>query len=140
MSEIKPALTAEEWARERKSFYNRTARARRGMMECSAIGLLEYTNENGVHNGLHIYGNGLLCNVNAPNLPALAALCLHEQPFGFTREDVKDERQAYHDAVILARHYQDAGMERERLACRARAKRHMDRADRIEALLSPEGS
>lgn len=58
-------------------------------------------------------------------------------PFGFTCEDVEDERQAYHDAVILARHFQDAGMEPERLACRERARRHMGRADRIEALLPP---
>lgn len=60
------------------------------------------------------------------------------EALGFTREDVEDERQAYHDAVVLARHYENSGMEREHQACRARAARHLARADRIEALLPPE--
>ena len=68
---------------------------------------------------------------------ALAAKCLHGQPFGFTEEDVRDERQAYHDAVVLARHYREGGNEGLRLACIARAARHFDRANRIEALLPP---
>ncbi|HUT56641.1 MAG TPA: hypothetical protein VNA25_02075 [Phycisphaerae bacterium] len=64
----------------------------------------------------------------------VAALCLFGQEFGFTEEDVRDERQAYHDAVVLAR---EGGNEGLCLACIARAARHFDRANRIEALLPP---
>lgn len=106
MSEIKPALTAEEWAMAR------------------------------VHVSLYPTGKDLMLQLG--NRHGIAAAALHDQPFGFTREDVVDEHQAYHDAVMLARHFQDSGMERERLACKERARRHKERADRIEALLPPE--
>ena len=121
MSKIKPALTAEEWSKERKSFENRTT-GERGMIEFSTIELLEYTNEDGVHNGLHIYGNGLFCNVNAPNLFALSALCLHDQPFGFTRDMLRALRELGHPSQTI---------EEMDLAWAA--------MDRIEALLPPEG-
>ena len=125
---MKPALTAEEWARERKSFENRTPKKRRGMIEFSDIKLLEYTDEKGVHNGLHVYGKGLLCNVNAPNLPALAALCLHEQPFGFTQADATMHRDAAHACITSGQTIGPGSMH----------EWHISMAERLEALLPPE--
>ena len=121
---VKPALTAEEWVGT-KCFDNRTTGSGRGFIEFGTIKLLEYANDGGVWNGLHIYRKGsLLCNVNAPNLNALAAFCLHGQPFGFTWEDVDDSRQA---AYVARTSYR--GVE---------AARYDSLADRIEALLPPK--
>ena len=92
------------------------------MIEFSSIELLEYASEDVVHNGLHIYRNGLLCNVNAPNLFALSALCLHDQPFGFTREDV----EVLTDAVGSVYSSMEG------------SAKLLSLADRIEALLPPE--
>ena len=105
---MKPAMTAEEWAKVREPL------------------VVEWAQDLPPKRLDQEFRHGL------------AARCLHEQEFGFTREDVVDERQAYHDAVVLARHYQDIDMEEQRLACRERARRHMERAERIEALLPPE--
>lgn len=55
---------------------------------------------------------------------AVAALCLYGQPFGLTREDVKTLRT----------------FRRQMLATSEEWARVKDLADRIEALLPPEGS
>jgi len=139
MSEIKPALTVEEWEGnpsnlfKERTFKNRSA-GRKGLIEFSRITLLECSNEEGIHNGLHVYGNrGLLCNINAPNLHALAAFCLHKQPFGFTKLDVDRHReQAEHRRRLKVEDSLYANAHEEY------ATWHESMADRIEALLPPE--
>ncbi len=105
MSEIKPALTAEEWA------------------AC----LPDITAQEGI---------GAFCTgefVQNVERHAFAALCLHEQPFGFTRWDVR-------------RHREQAGYRRRLMvedplyanAHEEYADWHDSMADRIEALIPPE--
>lgn len=71
---------------------------------------------------------------------AAAALCLHDQPFGFTREDVALVRGAASllpEILKITRH-----LPTEAMAMLPQAVRDTDTltslADRIEALLSPE--
>jgi hypothetical protein len=103
MSEIKPALTAGEWA---------------------GVSLLRKRTYN---NGPMINGIALMVlESEAPQLnrpQAMAALCLHEQPFGFTRWDVIALR-AMQDRINFEA--LDRGIPSVK-----------DLADRIEALLPP---
>lgn len=66
-------------------------------------------------------------NVEGPNEHACAALLLHGQPFGFTREDVRLLRATAEEFFETADIYGCAGAPELRLL-----------ADRIEALLPPE--
>ena len=121
-SEIKPALTAEEWARvfARNAYddpYTEIAgynvRLNRGdyySLEVVDTDGWYYTHE------LTFYGG---------ERQQLAALCFHGQPFGFTRQDVKVLRGAQ---SALNFECMDRGFDRP---CTL--------ADRIEALLPPEG-
>jgi hypothetical protein len=71
---------------------------------------------------------------------AMANHCLPDSdPKKITRAFVEDERAAYRAAVLLARGYQEQGMERERQESRAIAGRHLDRARALKAYLPPEG-
>lgn len=108
---IQPALTPEEWA---------SVHVRDGAAEI----VLQF--EDGYR------------EMYPPTYHRIAALALYGQPFGLTHEDVTDEREAYTDAVRLARQAQDAGDEVTRLRYVERARRHRHRADRIAALLPPE--
>lgn len=119
--ELKPALTAEEWRRQMRNPYHAFL-VNFGRCGC------------GVPRIVNLYDP----SVEPKQSHKLAALALHGQPFGFTREDVKDEGQAYHDAVVAARHAGDRGDEEERQRLKEMARRHLHRADRIEALLPPE--
>lgn len=76
MSKIKPALTAEEWRHVAKA----------------AVG--DYNMAPMIH-GVYAYyiNDGAAPQLNRPE--ALAALCLHGQPFGFTWEDVDVIRAAH---------------------------------------------
>ena len=73
-----------------------------------------------------------------PDFYAAAAIALYGQSFGFTQEDVNDEKAAENDCLRLARQAQDKGDELERYRFVGRARRHKGRANRIEALLPPE--
>lgn len=75
--------------------------------------------------------------VSPENRHAIAALCLHGQPFGFTQQDVIDERLAYVNLVTLARQAQEMGDESMRLARIEQSRRHYERAAKIAALLPP---
>ena len=70
-SEIRPALSAEEWAK-------RTVVRGEFMDECKVSGWEKIV---AVHNG----GDSVY---PTPARHALAALCLYQQPFGFSQEDV----------------------------------------------------
>lgn len=109
MNEIKPALTAEEWA---------------GV--CTVGRPMEVWGKAG-GGGLGVVVNGLL---DPSDRHALAAHCLNGQPFGFTREDVKWLHHA-------AAHAKPAPPEYRQLSDEIVAI-YLDLADRIEALLPPE--
>lgn len=68
---------------------------------------------------------------------AVAALLLHEQPYGFTHQDVEDETQvaAYCDAMQAEN--SASGNESAAATFRALGDRHRIRAARIAALLPP---
>ena len=68
-----------------------------------------------------IWGSGYL---TVENKHRMAATCLHDQPFGFTREDVATLRDVAADTL-----YETSDDERDDLR---------DLADRIEALLPPK--
>src|SRR5450759_1621283 len=97
MSEIKPALTAEEWeARQFSTAYPRQPPTS-GRYEMHGRVVLD-------NEGIAVTdsrGNGI--TVFQESLPALAALALYGQSFGFTREDVDDLRdEAYSEWYDLS--------------------------------------
>ena len=70
---------------------------------------------------------------------ALAALCLHEQPFGFTREMENIVRWAAEIASAMSREpHKDADPERWKRNCHDHMVLLREVADLIEALLPPE--
>ena len=132
------ALTAGEWSEMRR--YGHLSRqcfdspwdddeAKHGVSEISASA-----------DSLHLtsHQHGRYATFDAPgDRHALAALCLHEQPFGFTREDVEVLRVAAPQhgegcsATDLWPGPCDCGIEEGLLN---------SMADRIEALLPPDES
>lgn len=101
MSELKPALTAEEWG----MFLTRG----RDPAWKPSLFATEH---------------------------AHAAMILHGQPFGFTREDVRLLRDLFRQQMVVAR---APGSRESHDNCVRIASRIDDLADRIEALLPPEG-
>lgn len=109
---IEPAMTKEEWA-------NCTSGVERGGVLISLHKMAPYRAvliESGIAS---MYGAGDWISQEA--LHTLAALCLHEQPWGFTREDVINVREsaAFQPDLVFADHLRNL-------------------AARIEALLPPE--
>lgn len=107
---VKPAMTTAEWAGERDL----------GGYVDVADGVIDVGP-----------GYGESAESRDSRMHALAALLLHEQPFGFTREDVG-----------LLRKYADLVAERGEaigIDLSATIKHTNDLADRIEALLPPDG-
>ena len=101
MSEIKPALTAEEW---------KNRHTERGYTFVS-VGVDVWLGPPNDKDPL----------VMVQNRHAMAAICLHEQPFGFTRDMLRALRELGHPSQTTE------GLD---LAYAA--------IDRIEALLPPE--
>ena len=124
------ALTAGEWSEMRR--YGHLSRqcfdspwdddeAKHGVSEISASA-----------DSLHLtsHQHGRYATFDAPgDRHALAALCLHEQPFGFRRDDVEGLRE-------LAKQYDDDADNYEITGPAAVWLTSL--ADRIEALLPPE--
>lgn len=106
-----PALTPEEWGR--KALY---AKGEGREHEFWDDGWVEVQAYNGEHHMADL----------SPRRHGIAALCLHGQPFGFTREDVKLLREGivHEQAEYLP----------------VEATRISDLADRIEALLPPDAT
>ena len=102
MTEIKPALNAEEWAEWLKS---PAANSRSPFMAEQAWGAMFGSHADSGKSLRHAHG----------------AIALHGQPFGFTREMVRELRLLGHPS----QHHEGIA-----LAC--------DAIDRIEALLPPE--
>ena len=122
MSEIKPAQTEQEW----KLFFRRQSNVH--------LPLPAFPQGNRVKlisDGHGEYGS--VYEIPNPKRHEVAAECLHEQPFGFTREDVEHHRRLAGEcgnsdgsSIVLF-----AQME-------ALSAWHLSMADRIEALLPPE--
>lgn len=73
--EIQPAMTAEEWKSQRIDFPELAATGGKGRpitIRFNSVGLLVSRD----------------CVVPPSKQPALAALCLYQQPFGFSRADI----------------------------------------------------
>lgn len=129
MAEFKPALTPEEW----RDGYDSEGLAvvLRNSMGTPGMRVHVTVRE-------HPLGGAL---GDARDIHALAALCLHDQPFGFTREDVirlrMFARWTEEDVAKVFRSGQaphsDFGSESVADAQELRAL-----ADRIEALLPPD--
>ena len=115
---IKPALTPERWANPNEGW--------------PTYMVYPYVAEDG---SLHMacddsyYG----WDLDEADRHALAALCLRGQPVGFTHADVDNHRMmAEHLDLVVRLNSQDAH-------ARLTAEWHRSMADRIEALLAPEG-
>lgn len=118
MSEIKPALTAEEWV---------AGRFLRHDGSCPSL-----------HNG-DVVVDG--CKVDgADERHALATLCLHGQPFGFTWDDVDRHREAANrdrEIFHVAGLSDDPDDDYVESEAAQRIEWHESMADRIAALLPP---
>jgi hypothetical protein len=68
---------------------------------------------------------------------ALAALFLFEQPFGFTAQDVIDEREVQAYCAAMAARHEAQGEAAMAATFRSLGERHGIRADKIAALLPP---
>lgn len=68
---------------------------------------------------------------------AIAALLLHEQPYGFTQQDVSDETEVSEYCAVMAAQSRGAGDVATAAKFELLGGRHRDRAARIAALLPP---
>ena len=68
---------------------------------------------------------------------AIAALLLHDQPFGFTRQDVQDENEVSEYCAVMAAQNRDAGDRATAAKFELLGGRHSERAAKIAALLPP---
>jgi hypothetical protein len=68
---------------------------------------------------------------------AIAALLLYEQPFGFTEQDVTDEREVSEYCAMMSAQHRDAGNEATAAKFDDLGMRHRERAEKIAALLPP---
>lgn len=127
MTEVKPALTAEEWA---------VGGTNNGEVAVTASP------------DVCVHGEGQSICVDADLRHALAALALHNQPFGFTREDVDLLRCEERRFMKQAQEFEDnppyapLGETKEKRMGIAQYQRglaavYRSLADRIEALLPP---
>lgn len=115
MSEIKPAMTAEEWKHLEFAIGKQP-----GDM------LFAYIRPE--NNRLHIGWNGEQLKP-VENTAPLAALALYGQPFGFTQEDVR-LLEEWRSGLMTANYGRGRGSPVERQLASL--------ADRIKALLPPE--
>ena len=68
---------------------------------------------------------------------AIAALLLYEQPFGFTQQDVQDEREVSEYCAVMAKHHRETGDQATAAKFALLGGRHAERADKLAALLPP---
>jgi hypothetical protein len=68
---------------------------------------------------------------------AIAALLLYEQPFGFTQQDVTDEDEVSEYCAVMAAQNRAAGDVTTAVKFELLGGRHLERAQRIAALLPP---
>lgn len=127
---VKPALTPEEWARLNRESVTRLAWGNPGTSDPDFCGTPDPFS---FVDGMGEYSNSLA--VRPERRHALAALALHGQPFGFSREDVARLRAIQFDSTWGA-FTEDSALEFPTLD---EASQWADTlAARIEALLPPE--
>jgi hypothetical protein len=68
---------------------------------------------------------------------AIAALLMYEQPFGFTHQDVQDEREVSEYCAVMAKHHRESGDRATAAKFELLGGRHHERAAKIAALLPP---
>ena len=68
---------------------------------------------------------------------AIAALLLYEQPFGFSHEDVRDEREVSEYCAVMAAQHRASNDEATAAKFAMLGERHRERAEKIAALLPP---
>jgi hypothetical protein len=68
---------------------------------------------------------------------AIAALLMYEQPFGFTHQDVQDEREVSEYCAVMAKHHRETGDQVTAAKFAMLGVRHRERADKLAALLPP---
>jgi hypothetical protein len=68
---------------------------------------------------------------------AIAALLMYEQPFGFTQQDVQDEREVSEYCAVMAKHHRETGDQATAAKFAMLGVRHRERADKLAALLPP---
>lgn len=71
---------------------------------------------------------------------AIAALLLHDEPFGFARQDVQDEEEVSEYCAVMAAKNRHAGDEATAAKFEMLGTRHHERAAKIAALLPPPGA
>lgn len=140
MSDLKPALTAEEWGRAWDVLLCHLSDNFRNDREHMWLALYE----DGTFALGNRAGDGFFSveNISVESRHRMAALALYGQPFGFTHEDVRDLRKQA-DALELsyalaAAFVPPSDHQRDTPAVSAMADRFRALADRIAALLPPE--
>ena len=68
---------------------------------------------------------------------AIAALLLYEQPFGFTQQDVQDEKEVSEYCAVMAAHNRQSGDLATAAKFEMLGAKHHERAEKIAALLPP---
>src|SRR6476469_4584484 len=68
---------------------------------------------------------------------AIAALLLYEQPFGFTQQDVQDEREVSEYCAVMAAQNRQSGDQVTAAKFEMLGEKHRERAEKIAALLPP---
>ena len=124
---LKPALTDAEW-RERA-----VRREPGGTYHVDHIAL----SADGETLRVACETDGELVLVTGADRHALAALALADQPFGFSAQDVEDEREVAEYCGAMARQLGEAGDEATATTFRLLGERHRARAAKIAALLPP---
>lgn len=71
---------------------------------------------------------------------AISALLLHDQPYGFTQQDVQDEDEVSAYCAVMAAQNREAGDKATAAKFELLGERHKERAARIAALLPPQSS
>jgi hypothetical protein len=123
LSEIRPALTAEQWAAPKVFF-----REKRGGDEGYGV-------EIEAGGSMWVWDDSWAVTVDAENRHALAALALYKRPFGFTREDVR----AIEDGISgIGYKCSEFHVTSDNCGCASEEARLRSLADRISALLPPE--
>ena len=124
MSEIKPALTAEEWEDPNSIVWGEASAVFPWI--AAADGTLSLECDDGHYHE----------ELSAEQRLALGTMCLYGQPFGFTHTDVDELRLVARDAIPIAAAF--CGTTESTLLAKDMAKKINSLAARIAALLPPE--
>ena len=71
---------------------------------------------------------------------AIAALLLYGEPFGFTQQDVQDEREVSEYCAVMAAKHREEGDLTTSAKFQMLGGHHRERAEKIAALLPPPGT